>query len=628
MKPVLKQTTARFAAALMLGASIQYAHAKVYSFGDSYSDNGNINIVTSGSQPGPGYWAGRFTNGWTVAERITYRLTCNSPGRSPGLLRIEYPPGTGPCGGVNFAHGGATAITRSALPAHLSVINQTKYFRESWSAKRLSVSSADTGFIWAGTNDYLVYSGSAASSVVGSIVNSMVANVAATGVGNVIVLNLHNLGDLPGWVNGPSRANLNALTASHNAQLATALAAAQPKYRAKLILVDVNRAISLAHQGRAGGFTVTRPGQNGSISGNCVGDGRGMWSCPDTYLYYDYAHFTRSGHEYIASIAHDRFNAVLAQAKLGSLRVNGAATAVAGQSLALGTRFAELQASQPESGKLGVFAFGVGAEPDGSGAAFSQSSDRNFGGGADIRWGEWFAGASAFQRTPGDERDSEAAELTVTQSASGVSAYLGWVAPDEALTVSATHIRGQQETERLTSIKGLPVATGQAGFTASAVDAMASKSYAWGAWSLKGEAALRYDDLRIAGFEETGTLGLSDTVYDANETKGVAGRIGLSVGYRTEDFNVTLGAHALSRLYGDAPIGTALPVAIPGGNNATHFDTGLHAPLDLGARAFAATLSTDWRVDDGARLTVEAAAIATPEGEVAAGVSFGAKFTF
>jgi hypothetical protein len=313
---------------------------------------------------------------------------------------------------------------------------------------------------------------------------------------------------------------------------------------------------------------------------------------------------------------------------MANLTINGVATAVAGQTQVLGTRFAELQASQPESGALGLFAFGGRDGSEGSFASFSQDTERNFGGGADIRWGEWFAGAAAFQRTPGADFDGEAAELTVTQSASGVSAYLGWAAPDEALTVSATHIGGQQEIERLTSIKGLPVASGQANFTASAVDAMASKSLAWGAWSLKGEAALRYDDVRIAGFEETGTLGLSDTVYDATETKGLAGRIGLSVGYRTEDLNVTIGAHALTRLSGDAPIGTALPVAIPGSNNASRFDSGLHAPLDLGARAFAATLSTDWRVDDGARLTVEAAAIATPEGEMAAGVSFGAKFAF
>jgi hypothetical protein len=204
---------------------------------------------------------------------------------------------------------------------------------------------------------------------------------------------------------------------------------------------------------------------------------------------------------------------------------------------------------------------------------------------------------------------------------------MGWASPNATFALSATHARGEHETERLTAITGFAIAQGKTNFSSSAAEASASAAQVWGNWSLTGEAALRFDDIYIAGYQETGTLGLSDTIYDAAEAKGLAGRLGVSAGYSDGDVSAKVGAHVISRISGDAPLEAALPVAIPG-QDKTRLDIASHAPLALNDRAAAATIAVDWRVDERARLTFEGAAVATPEGETAAGVMFGAKIEF
>jgi outer membrane lipase/esterase len=633
MRPISKHLCAPLTLPLILAASLSSVQAKVFTFGDSYSDNGNLAVVTGGAQPGPNYWDGRYTNGWTLAERITFRLTNASPGRSAGLNGVQYPVGTSATGGIDFAHGGATALTRSTLPKHLGVWNQVRYFQLEASAKRISVARTDTAILWAGLNDYLAYNATNTTQVSGFIADNMVGSLVATRVGTVAVLNLPNMGDLPGWIDGPKRTSLNALTAAHNSNLATRLTARQAiSPSTKLVLVDVNRALALAHQGLAGGFTVTRPGQNGSASGNCLGDGKVMWDCPANYLYYDYAHLTSSGHEYLASITQDRLNATATQPLQASLSAVAVGVTMASQSRALSARFASLQHEDIGEtargfGGLDVFSFGSGIEPVAETLSISQTYDPNFGAGADLRWGEWVAGAAAFRSSPGDSPAESSPNFGLTQSSSGVSAYLGWVAPDATFALSATHAMGEQETERLTTIKGLARARGQAEFSATAIEATGSAVQAWGTWSLTGEAALRYDDTQVAAYQESGTLGLSDTLYDPVEAKGLSSRAGVTFGYDDEDLSVKLGAHLLARLDGNAPLEAALPVAIPGQDSA-RFDTDTHAPLLLGDHAAAATFAMDWRVAEGARLTVDAAAVATPGGDAEAGVAFGAKIEF
>lgn len=631
MRPKTKHLRAPLTLPLIMAAALSSADAKVFTFGDSYSDNGNLGVVTGGAQPGPNYWDGRFTNGWTLAERMTSRLTNASPGRSAGLRGVQYPAGTSVTGGIDFAHGGATALVYSAQPSHLSVYNQARYFQAAARASLIAAGPTDTAIVWAGLNDYLAYNATNATQV-STIVAAKIVPL-LRGVGNVLVLNLPNMGDLPGWIDGPKRNSLNALTATHNANLATRLTAQQTLWPAtRLILVDVNRALSLAHQGLAGGFTVTRPGQNGSVSGNCLGDGKVLWNCPSNYLYYDYVHLTASGHEYLASITQDRFNAARMQTVQAGISAVAAGATMASQSRALGARFAALQGESIDDGPrgfggLGVFAFGGGLEPDAGGLAFSQETIGDFGAGADLRWGEWVAGAAAFRSSPDLDAGEIKPEFGLVQTSGGVSAYLGYIAPDASLTLAATHVGGEQETVRLTTIQGFARAQGRTQFSASAIEASGSAIHAWGNWSLTGEAALRYDDARIEGYQETGTLGLSDTVYDAVAAKGVAGRAGVSIGYDDADLSVKLGAHLLSRMSGDAPLEAALPVAIPG-QDIGRYDTAAHAPLILGDRAAAATFAMDWRASERARLTVEAAAVATPEGETTAGLSLGAKIEF
>lgn len=643
------------ASAVLLGATAASANAKVFIFGDSYSDNGNIEAVTAGAQPGPQYWAGRFTNGWTLAERLAFRLTKASPGRAPGLAAVQYSGCACVIGGVDFAHGGATAVTRGNLPKHLSIYNQAAFFRTESADKRIAVSKSDTAVVWAGINDYLAYGFTSSNTITNVITNQIVGTVALGGVGNILVLNLPNMGDLPGWIDGPKRAQLNAVTATHNAELATKLAARQPSTPTRLILVDVNKAMALAHKGLAGGFTVTRPGQGGSASGNCLGDGKVLWNCPSTYLYYDYVHLNWSGHEYLASITHDRLNSVLAQAKQAALSVSGASAVSASQSQTVSARLAAAQ-----DGYSGLMSFGaLGANAGQSagvslnfGASVEQSaslggklslysygdsaaiqdetvdgSDRRFGFGADWSEGQWIVGAAAFQSSPGMRDRDETSEFSMRQTLEGVSTYAAWVIPEASVSLAATHVAGEQETERLTVVSGLPRATGRTGVSSSTIALTAAARTDIGGFEIKGDAALVYEDTLVSGFQETGTLGLSDTVYDDVVAHGVTGRVGAAIAYSDETAELAVGAHYLTRLSGTGSLATALPVAIPG-RSTTQFDTNTVDPLAYADQATAVWASAAWKWSEQGTLNVGAAAVATPDGEVSGGLSIGANYKF
>jgi phospholipase/lecithinase/hemolysin len=642
------------ASALLLTTALSPAVAKVFTFGDSYSDNGNMDVVTAGAQPGGQFWAGRFTNGWTLAERVTFRLTNASPGRSAGLNGIQYPSGTSSIGGVDFAHGGATAITRSTLLTHLSISNQATAFRNQVNARRISVGKSDTAFVWAGLNDYLTYNVTTAGAVTDAVVNNIVGTIAATGIGSVLVLNLPNMGDLPGWISGSKRTTLNGLTSAHNASLSTKLTARQRTTAAKLVLVDINRAMALAHQGLAGGFTVTRPGQNGSASGNCLGDGKVLWDCPDTYLYYDFVHLTRSGHEYLTSVVIDRYNSIQAQSARATTSSTSVSVAVSGQTQRVSLRLAAAQEGysgvlnlgalgEPPSddsaslgfggnvrhsadlgGQLSVFSYGAGfSQSDG----LDQSRDDAAGFGADWTAGEWIIGAAAFRSEPGQTAWTETQDFSVRQSLEGASVYAAWVTPDLSLSVLATHAAGEQETKRASAIRGLPFAYGRADLASSSVQIAGSLQESLGALTFKGDAALVFEDTVVAGFQESGTLGLSDTLYDQIAQRGVAGRIGASAAYRFDDAALAVGAHYVARLSGNASVMTAMPVGLAG-QSASHIQISYDADHEVADRAAAVWASASWNWNERGAVNFGAAAIATPNGEVQAGVTAGLNYKF
>jgi hypothetical protein len=381
-----------------------------------------------------------------------------------------------------------------------------------------------------------------------------------------------------------------------------------------------------------------------------------LWDCTANYLYYDYVHLNSSGHEYLASIVEDRLNSVSVQSAQAQIAISGASSSSSSQSQYLAARIAAAQ-----EGYSGVMSFGaLGAAPgdaDGSaslsfGASASQisnpggnlsvysygdaaslsedntgTSDRRFGFGADWTEGAWIAGASAFRTDPGTDDRRQDAEFALQQSLNGATAYLAWTAPNASVSLATTYAQGEQATQRHSAVQGLPWATGRTRVSSSSVTLTGSAREAWGPVALTADAALVYDDTLVAGYQESGTLGLSDTVYDDAVSRGLVGRVGAELSYSDDATDLSFGAHYLNRLSGNASLWSAVPVSLPS-QTMTKFDTDTRAPIALDDRAAAVWASASWRWSEQGSLNFGAAAIATQDGDVAGGVSLSANYKF
>ena len=108
--------------------------ASLVYFGDSLSDNGNL-FRLIGQPPSPPYFEGRFSNGPTYAEIV------------PGLLGVTA---------LNYAFGGAEAVTGNGNPDEFAAINltaQVDRYLASLGGQPAPDGTAAVLFI--GNNDYL-----------------------------------------------------------------------------------------------------------------------------------------------------------------------------------------------------------------------------------------------------------------------------------------------------------------------------------------------------------------------------------------------------------------------------------------------------------------------------------------
>jgi outer membrane lipase/esterase len=543
------------------------AEAKLYVFGDSLSDNGNIDKVTFGVEPGDDYVKGRFSNGPVWTELLGYRL-----GRAPGLLYYD-PVLTSRVDGYNFAHGGAAAVERWFLPDFLEAPGQTSYYARQVRRGRMSGNSSDIATLWIGGNDYLNYDEGSVPTVVGGVMKSLTA-LDATGVGRIVLMNLPLLGEIPGEIKGPDRARLNALSQQHNALLNASVAAFRPAARSEIIQVNIGALFNLVRQGRVGGFTVTRPGQLGSRTGTCRGDGLILAACPSNYFFYDGVHPTASGHSFIASVVRDRLAAPIAAAARVSL----------GQASSLSTLTAQLGQVQTrlaaKPGPDGAVAYRFG-----SGDA-AQDSQWSQGFGADWRHGSVTLGMNVIE-AENDAALGDGAAMKTAGEGLGYSVYAAF--QDDGLTaaLAMTSLSTGLSFSRQTEIEGMGTASGQGGVTASSLQTSIAQKFDDGGFSIRPELSLTWTQLDFAPFTETGTLGLSDNVYEAHRDAGTLAGLGATIQYASEDWGVSLRTYGVGNLEGRASIWTLAPSAMigrtgltPDGENA-QFGAGMWAQIWL-----------------------------------------------
>ena len=358
------------ATALIAGTMTGAAQAQsVYSFGDSLSDTGNVDALTFGLAVGNEYFDGRFSNGFLWTDFVSAGLAGELQRTNAGLIG---PFNFGTSASYNFAHGGSvsgsnglsfdiilggfsTALLQ-ALPAFRTV-DQAEHFRDQRFFFRRVFRSGPDDFatISAGGNDYL-NGVTNVNFVVGNIIQSL-GIIRQAGVRNSIVLDLPSLGLIPREFGGSDSAQLNALSAAHNAQLRTAVAqfeARNPGTNVSIVpaglLFDLIIDDAVTNGGRRFGFTNVRPGAG--TSGTCLGDGLVLNACPGSYLFYDDIHPTARAHAIIGQVALANVRADLTAGAAATARTTTTNRIAATGNQLVTTRIAALREGRTGSGFL------------------------------------------------------------------------------------------------------------------------------------------------------------------------------------------------------------------------------------------------------------------------------------
>lgn len=244
-------------------------------FGDSLSDNGNAFRTTGGLiPPSPPYVNGRFTNGPVWIEDLTTRLNLTTTT-------------------VNFAFGGATSGTANTLPIPSPLFPGVTTQVNAFLQNSPTVSPNRAFVVWAGANDYLGGGITNPAIPVGNI-SSILQRLTAAGAERLVVVNLPDLGKVPGTIGNPAQsAGLTQLSAAHNQGLRTSLQAlAQSQPNVSIIPIDVAGLVNevTTDPARFGFTNVTTP---------CIGTGA---NC-DQFLYWDSLHPTARAHRIISEFA-------------------------------------------------------------------------------------------------------------------------------------------------------------------------------------------------------------------------------------------------------------------------------------------------------------------------------------
>lgn len=247
---------------------------QIYVFGDSLSDSGNVFNATAGVYPpSPPYFEGRLSNGPVWVEYLASKLEANS---------------------TNFAYGGSSTGIGNAviplfpLPGLLTQVNSFTQANPQADPNALYT-------VWAGANDYLFGEVTVPTESVGNL-STAVTSLYESGARNIMVVNLPDLGKLPGTrVDSQISSSFDALSEAHNFNLTATLDSLSQKPDINIIPVDVNSLFDEA---------IVAPTEFGftNVTDSCL---VGVVACanPNEYWFWDEYHPTTAAHELVGELA-------------------------------------------------------------------------------------------------------------------------------------------------------------------------------------------------------------------------------------------------------------------------------------------------------------------------------------
>ncbi|CAL4952353.1 unnamed protein product [Urochloa decumbens] len=331
MKPILLLLLQIFLLLPSLSSSIRTNYTSIFSFGDSYTDTGNLVILYGGLTATPGVLIAKPPYGMTFFGQPSGRA-------SDGRLAIDFmaealglpllPPSLASNQsfrqGVNFAVGGATALDRAFFvdkgfkavsPFNISLSVQLGWFDALKPSLRSSPQACKEYFAEAlfvvgelGWNDYTVILLAGRSvDEAGSHVPEIVGNICAAterlieeGAKTVVVSGIPPLGCAAGnlalmanQTGGVCLKDLNLLSREHNAQLRRGSGAAQtPACRRR---ADRLRRPARAHHRLRRGAVY-----NFNLTALCGMAGVSACADPSAYVNWDGIHLTEAAYRRIA----------------------------------------------------------------------------------------------------------------------------------------------------------------------------------------------------------------------------------------------------------------------------------------------------------------------------------------
>jgi len=216
-------------------AALPADFSKMYVFGDSLSDTGNVALMPNGPALLSGrYEAGRFTNGAAWVDGVANAVGINPAHLVPSLSAQASPANFAANYSINFAYGGAATGVENTTPDGLfhvrGLLGQAADFGAlAAQAGGLSDAAHSLFTVWAGANDYLLAGAPGTGIPSPPVVADVVANVRdsiqslyADGARNFIVPTLPDMGNVPiiAALGGPAaQAYYTALGQAHNALL-------------------------------------------------------------------------------------------------------------------------------------------------------------------------------------------------------------------------------------------------------------------------------------------------------------------------------------------------------------------------------------------------------------------------
>jgi thermolabile hemolysin len=271
----MKVTRSVFLYSLLLSATASTQAARLFAFGDSLTDTGNVYAATGGANPAAPYWQGRYSNGPVWAERLASGLG----------LSVDRSL----TGGTNYAYGGAQLNPNSALssvgtPNVGAQLGQFQLGGNSFVATDLVV-------LWAGGNDFL--NGATNPTLVASYVTQHMTSMYALGARRFLIPNLPLLGYTPGLIGTGGETLANFASVAFNANLASNLATFRTNYSGTTVHeLDIATLFETVRTS-PGGYGLTNVTQSYLATGGN----------PDQFLFWDNVHPTRGVHDIVGRAA-------------------------------------------------------------------------------------------------------------------------------------------------------------------------------------------------------------------------------------------------------------------------------------------------------------------------------------